>query len=56
MVFNVFPFFKKRFNLELTQEQIGILMSVADDTSIDIAKALQKALKLTIDDLAKSVP
>jgi hypothetical protein len=48
--------YKKKFNIELTQEQIDILRSVADDTNIDLAKALQKALKLTIDELAESVP
>ncbi|MCW4018320.1 MAG: tyrosine-type recombinase/integrase [Candidatus Bathyarchaeota archaeon] len=45
--------YKKKFNVELTQEQIDILQSATDDASLDLAKALQKALNLTIKDLAK---
>jgi uncharacterized protein (DUF342 family) len=46
--------YTKKFTVELSQEQIDTIESVTDSTSIDIAKAFQKALKLTIEDLAKT--
>ena len=48
--------FSKKFSIELTDEQIEILKSVTDDASVDLAKAIQKALKLTIEDIAKNAP
>lgn len=46
--------YKRIFKLEMTEDQIDKLVDATGSTSIDLAKALQKALNLTIEELAKN--
>ena len=45
--------YKRKIHLELTEEEQNKLMEATNSTSIDLAKALQKALNLTIEDLIR---
>jgi integrase len=46
--------YKSKFTIDLTEEQIDRLMDATSASSVEIAKALQKALNLTIEELAKN--